>query len=305
LMYRSLWRRAIFVALSIAIPIVANWVRAYMIVMIGHLSDMRYAVGVDHLIYGWLFFGLIMLILFWIGSFWREDHLQRPRPADSIPLLPRAQPAMTLIIAASVTSAVTVAVWPELASSVQRADAYPTAMLQVPAPASGWQPVDGPVTTWTPHFLNPAAQITQAYRNGANRVGLYIGRYRNQRQGAELITSMNTLVGTDAIWSDMGATRRSLHLNDKKLSVVEMRLRGRSAQLLTWHWYWVDRQYTTSPYWAKLLQAKSALSGRGDDAAVVIVYTELEGDPQVAGSTLHSFAEAMLPALTRSLDDAR
>jgi exosortase A len=49
LTYRSLWRRLLFVCASIVVPIVANWLRAYMIVMIGHLSDMRYAVGVDHL----------------------------------------------------------------------------------------------------------------------------------------------------------------------------------------------------------------------------------------------------------------
>src|SRR5205823_2344152 len=44
-----------------------------MIVMIGHLSGMELATGVDHIIYGWLFFGLVMFIMFWVGSFWRED----------------------------------------------------------------------------------------------------------------------------------------------------------------------------------------------------------------------------------------
>ena len=57
-------------------PIVANWLRAYMIVMIGHLSNNKLAVGVDHIIYGWVFFGLVMLLLFWVGSFWQES----PRP---------------------------------------------------------------------------------------------------------------------------------------------------------------------------------------------------------------------------------
>ena len=63
-----------------------------MIVMIGHLSGNKLAVGVDHLIYGWLFFGFVILIMFWIGARWREDEMpdqlsQRPRR-----LLP-AQPA--------------------------------------------------------------------------------------------------------------------------------------------------------------------------------------------------------------------
>ena len=73
LAYRSTRRRALFMAAAILTPIVANWLRAYMIVMLGHLSNNQIAVGVDHLIYGWVFFGLVMLLLFWVGSFWQED----------------------------------------------------------------------------------------------------------------------------------------------------------------------------------------------------------------------------------------
>ena len=72
LSYRSAWRRALFILASIAVPIVANWLRAYMIVMLGHLSGNRIAVGVDHLIYGWIFFGLVMALLFLVGSRQRE-----------------------------------------------------------------------------------------------------------------------------------------------------------------------------------------------------------------------------------------
>ena len=64
LTYRTTWRQILFILAAIIVPIFANGMRAYMIVMIGHLSNMEYAVGVDHLIYGWIFFGLVMLILF-------------------------------------------------------------------------------------------------------------------------------------------------------------------------------------------------------------------------------------------------
>ena len=70
--YRSPARRAAFIAASVVVPIIANWLRAYMIVMIGHLSDNELAVGVDHIIYGWIFFGVVMALLFWVGSFWAE-----------------------------------------------------------------------------------------------------------------------------------------------------------------------------------------------------------------------------------------
>ena len=70
--YVSLRRRLAFVAVSLLVPIIANWLRAYMIVMIGHLSGNKLAVGVDHLIYGWVFFGFVMLLMFVIGARWSE-----------------------------------------------------------------------------------------------------------------------------------------------------------------------------------------------------------------------------------------
>jgi exosortase A len=81
LTYHSLARRLTFVAISILVPIVANWGRAYMIVMLGHLSGNKLAVGVDHLIYGWVFFGIVIMAMFWIGARWREDELPQPQPS--------------------------------------------------------------------------------------------------------------------------------------------------------------------------------------------------------------------------------
>ncbi|PTT78190.1 exosortase A, partial [Pelomonas sp. HMWF004] len=65
--YRSLGKRWAFVGVAIVTPLVANWLRAYMIVMLGHLSGNTIATGVDHIIYGWVFFGIIMLAMFMIG----------------------------------------------------------------------------------------------------------------------------------------------------------------------------------------------------------------------------------------------
>ena len=59
-----------------------------MIVMIAHLSDMKLALGVDHYIYGWVFFGLVMLLLFWLGSLWAEpdqDHAADTTLMDAAP----------------------------------------------------------------------------------------------------------------------------------------------------------------------------------------------------------------------------
>src|SRR3954470_24771370 len=95
LTYRAWWKRALFVAASIAVPIFANFVRAYMIVMIGHVSSMKLAVGVDHFIYGWLFFGLVIGLLFWCGSYWQDP----PPPAPRASLRGAPTPARAMMAA--------------------------------------------------------------------------------------------------------------------------------------------------------------------------------------------------------------
>ena len=132
-----------------------------------------------------------------------------------------------------------------------------------------------------------------------------MGYYRNQRQVAQLITSDNKLVfRNDRAWRSIGELRRTIGFRGEEVPLVEARLDGRAARLLVWHWYWVDGKYTANPYWGKLLQAKSELLGRGDDGAVVIVYTEIDTEQQAA-KTLHDFVTAMLPGITRALENAR
>lgn len=68
-------RRASFVFLSILFPVAANILRVYGIILIAHVSDMEYAVGADHLIYGWVFFAFVIICLIALGEWIREKTL--------------------------------------------------------------------------------------------------------------------------------------------------------------------------------------------------------------------------------------
>src|SRR5215472_6142797 len=105
LAYRGALRRAAFIAASILVPIVANWLRAYLIVMLAHLSNNKIAVGVDHLIYGWIFFGLVMLLLFWVGSFWQESDA-RSRSDDQSAEEAAVAPVRRTALASSLPAAI-------------------------------------------------------------------------------------------------------------------------------------------------------------------------------------------------------
>jgi exosortase A len=76
LVYRSPMRRAVFIAVSIVAPIIANGFRALGIVSLGHYLGSAQAAATDHVLYGWIFFSLVILLLVVLGLPFREDHLQ-------------------------------------------------------------------------------------------------------------------------------------------------------------------------------------------------------------------------------------
>ncbi|WP_390551575.1 exosortase A [Qipengyuania sp. MTN3-11] len=56
-------RRAAFMAASIIVPILANGVRAWGTIYIAQSQGVEFAAGFDHIVYGWIFFGIVLAIL--------------------------------------------------------------------------------------------------------------------------------------------------------------------------------------------------------------------------------------------------
>jgi exosortase A len=73
MLYRSPMRRLVFVGISVVVPVIANGFRALGIVVAGHVIGSAEAAAADHLIYGWLFFSVVILLLILAGLPFRQD----------------------------------------------------------------------------------------------------------------------------------------------------------------------------------------------------------------------------------------
>jgi exosortase A len=293
LTYTTLWRRLAFVVAAILVPILANWLRAYMIVMIGHLSNNHLAVGVDHLIYGWLFFGLVMGLLFWIGGFWRED--DKPAAATS-----------TLRAATSADAVPSVAAWARAVAIALAITALPVALVHaLPSggprgaldaaapPIPGWTQVAQAGPGWTPDFLPPRAQWNATYERGGERASLYVALYYREDAESKLVSSQNALIRTVNHAGYLVSSRaRTLDLPTGPLSVEESVLRLGEQRVLARRWYWVNGGMTGSDVRAKLGQAISRLRGAGDAGAIVVVYAPIPADGPPSSPALDDLARA-------------
>ncbi len=296
LSYHSLLKKLLFVLASIVVPIAANSARAYMIVMLGHMSDMTIATGVDHLIYGWLFFGIVMMLLFWIGSFWRDDQL--PQSKDATVPVPTGVSEDSRFVAATLIALALAAIWPLVAMAMEnRTPDDVSSALQVPRAASGWMAAPPGNWDWAPVNRGADSNLTQFYRQDNEQVGLYLQRYVADGQGRELISGkVNEMIDETGRWRITGSRTIPVTLPSGEVSAVrEIDLSAGGRSLLLWYWYRVGGHNVINRYWAKAYQAMEAMTFGRRDSAFILVATEL----QLSETPVESGRETLLGFITQ------
>lgn len=303
LTYHSLLKRVIFIAFAIGIPILANGLRAYIIVMLGHLSDMTLATGVDHLIYGWLFFGLVIFLMFAIGAIWRDPEVSETEldsaTAQTTPASSRHEPYKAAVIAL-----LAVGLWPILAQVMtSQVPIVPLARLSAPASMANWKMTEKEEWQWRPMSLGADKRIDRFYQKEDSRILLSVGQYIAQQQGEEMVNTQNLLVAPDlAGWRVTDSGKFKVKLQGSIIELNTAKISGQGKQLLVWSWFRVDTSYTANPYAAKLYEALAKLSFSKRGGARIAVAIEYDNDVDAAATELERFVESILPALENALD---
>lgn len=307
--YQSLRKRLLFVGVAILVPLLANWMRAYLIVMLGHWSGNTLATGVDHLVYGWVFFGIVITIMFMIGARWADRESVPPFVASTsvsnVVVIGSARSAWCVALALLAVGLPHVMNW-QLQARVQNG----AVQWQPLVPQASWQ-LTQPPAEWTPAFEGANAQSHTGWVNAAGeRVGLLLSFYRGQNYERKLVSSTNVLVRSqDKAWSQVSGDAVATQLEGEPLTVQRAVLReqgtvlhAESTRLLVWQFFWVDGRVTASPAKAKLWGAWQKFKGQGDDGAIVVIYAPVPvGADQEAGQRM---AEVALQTFLRDQGSA-
>lgn len=302
LSYRSFKRRLLFILFAIIVPIIANGLRAYMIVMLGHLSGMTLAVGVDHLIYGWLFFGLVMFFMFWVGSFWREANAELPTLPNNA--LAVSSAPLSAVVLASLSVLFSISLWPAFSAYLNRSGVNPTPV-QISQFKSTWQEVPN-VSIWKPDFSPAYVELNRSYQKNDQTLGMHLSYYRNQTRAAGLINSANQLVDSkDRNWRLIDTSARKEALGELRLQLKESRIQGDRNSLLVWQFYWIDGKFFANAYEGKLRLAKQKLLLQGDDGVSLIFYAPYDENPDQARLLLRDFLNAHLSSLALAFDSSK
>lgn len=300
LFLKSWIKRAFFIALCLVVPVIANGLRAYGIIMLAHLSDYRLAAGVDHIVYGFVFLSVIILILIALTAWLRDrDDALSALPADPA----QRQAALNAagvgrgnrrLLGQGLAGMAALAMVLSAQAWTATAKAPPTgrtAELRAPLAVAPWVPESAEDSDWRPEFHGTDATLRQVYRRGDAAVELNIGYYSFQREGAEAAGGANRLAPSGSGWQTLEHRPTEIIINGASQPIIRSVVRRGGQSYLVWYWYRIGGERTNSRIIGKLLEMKSMALGGERGAAFVAVAARILGDAAEAEAALQDFLD--------------
>jgi exosortase A len=290
MMYQNLIRRALFIGLSVVVPIIANGIRALGIIVLGHIKGSATAALTDHVLYGWIFFSVVILILIAVGmSFSEHFQLSTPESATSPPHLARR---VSLVMATGLALALLGPAYLALA------DHNTTVSLRTDAfnehGTGEWTSEPDIVTEWRPDVVGAQRQSLDVFRNNKGAiVTQFIGIYYLRARNSALTKTTNHIIDGKT-WRLAKEGRQRIGIAETSATVNSAEIFRGARRRLVWWFYIIDDQVIASVFEAKLLQARAILLSRAPAGAFIAISTEV-GETQPGAEALTNFVTVMAP----------
>ena len=304
-MYLSRLRsRVTLFCLGVAFALVANWIRVFVIIYMGYETNMQSSLIDDHENFGWWVFAGTLVPLYFLARL-MEKRDDESLSSQSIDIERESIASGHDMTAVAVIAALGLATWLALPDKhgniASEPEGYVIDLSERYAPVFG-SGLEG----WRPDILNPDRVYVQTMfdrlqARAGQGVGVtfYLGTftYEYQRNRAELIQYNNRLYDRD-FWIPEGFFDVENSLNIPVQGVtLKHRVSGQRVHL--GYSYYVQGQWETDQWRAKLAQVGGFFSGR-DDASLLISAVACDGCAVAA--TLAQFIESTFPVILEQID---
>ena len=297
--FNTLPKRLLFISISLVLPIIANALRVYGIVLIAHLTDMEYAVGADHLIYGGVFFALVLFLLIMVGEFLR-DKTETSKPEKLIDKEEMDEKIITVKNKSMMVPIVLLLLfvsqnfWLSTVTSnkyILADDALIVDLMSLPFAIK-----EGKLQKWRPDFLT-ASNIQQGVIKAPktlDNIELFIATYFGGE--GELISSVNRLYSADR-WTLIKNIKVSID-EEKEIQLIKIvSPSGQYRYIL--YWYQFSGEVFTNKIKLKLYQTWMAMLGQTQKSAIIAL--SIESDQKM--KTIISMLKGNVNIIQNSIKD--
>lgn len=304
--YKTWFKRAVFLLFAAISIIVANWVRAYLVVLGAHLTDMRFGTGQSHIYMGMVIFLVVITGLFWIGR-----HFEDMQEAEATPVGSSASNAtgkersgrrgviITFVFAVGILVS-----GPALLDTGLERMSGVLPRPSLPVGNEDWIG-PGPVSLgFRPAFVGASDVVSGQYSDGLQPIELHIVFYSEQQQGDELVGWQSRPFDPNE-WRSTRRGKTSIRQvpnSDEGLSAQSLLITNDRQLLRLWYWYDIGGVLTSRPSLVKSRQAWNAIVGNRDGDAVIVLVTPVadsETGTETAG--LESFVRENLGVIRKCL----
>lgn len=280
-------RRIAFMAACIVIPILANGLRAFGTIYIAHHGNLDFAASFDHVVYGWLFFAIVIALVLAAG--WPFfDRAADAQPIDAARLQgiggTMLQPRAALAALAAIV--LLPLAWSQYVASRSSPVPPQIALPQI----DSWTRTDyRPAHPWEPQFAKASHTLLGRYRNARGQdVDLYIAVYDRQSEGRELVGFGQGAAGGSSDWSWIEGCNAPPEARCERISA-----KGQYHREVI-SFYRVGGITSGSGAAVKLATLKARLLGGKQQAVAILISAERQGreNPRPA---IDSFLKSIRP----------
>jgi len=260
LYFTSIKMRAIVIIMSLVLSLVANWVRIYLLIIIGHFTEMESSLMQDHEMFGFWVFGFMLLPLFITIRKYSE-------PVQVIPA-PKVQSKATKPLLFGLPL-IALILYSAPYAIQQLSKDTPSQQTILSAKLSGESIQESPLPS---AFFQEGNAIkhsqTWFYKNGQQALYIQVNTYQQTKLGDDFMP-YNTFFNHN----DWLVDKRKLSNIQPSFTNMQVtnRITGRKWLLL--YWFDVAGYETSNKYKAKLAEIPALLSGR-NDALTIGIYAQ-------------------------------
>jgi len=294
--FSKLHKQILFVLLCCVVAIVGNGLRAFLMILIGHLSNMQAAVGFDHFVYGGVFFTLILGILFVIGYYMSDPISEVEKPTHNKDKQASQNfPSVIFIIIALLL----LFIGPALKLKYE-------SYINLLASQQIIEPNEQPSTSkniitkfnnnWIPNFPDSDAIYTSELTSEktSNNIDVFVATYNYETDNKEIIGYRNRLFDTD-FWSIKGISSNKLSTTNgnyipySTFIIVNMQGEQRKVRVV----YKVNGILSANKIEFKLLQLmnKIMMTDFGGEVIVLSSASKHDADKQLDTFMSQNFSE--------------
>ncbi|MCE0493264.1 exosortase A [Vibrio salinus] len=255
--FKKWWKFFLFIIFSSTFPIIANGIRAYGIIMIGNFSNMKYATGADHLIYGWFFFSLVIIFMFFIAYYFQDEereaiNITTTSQKSAIKIHSQLKVSICIIVIFSIFTAWSKSIY------------YSTFQINKPIALSP-QLKQIPSSKWDISF--PDADQTILASSSDHSVQFFSARYYLGEKHGELISSRNHLYNKEEWSLDDTST---LKISNKEASEISLKnAKGDTKRII--YWYCINNYCSSNDLKIKLLKSYKILLKKQAYADIIAI----------------------------------